>query len=262
MKFAIVLSAILLSVVSEAAAAQGNAALANNAALRYWSAFSQMQDTAITDQQVKELNAILDGTTPYVDPNYKDLLDKNKRALETMRRGTALPGCDWGLDYALGIETPVEYARKGLTLGRINVLFALHSLLLRDQASAARALTAGMRFADDIGNGGSFLPTLIAKNLLVVHLRTLTQALATGQFAATQLPLLRDAVNRLGSDPLDWKAAARLDLEALRNRFARDAQASAALTRIISAYVEAWTTLRAHHWLMTPSSPVRRPWLV
>ena len=50
-----------------------------------------MQDSAITDQQVKELSAILDGTTPYDEPKYKDLIEKNKHALETMARGTALP---------------------------------------------------------------------------------------------------------------------------------------------------------------------------
>jgi hypothetical protein len=31
---------------------------------------------AITDQQARELNAILDGTAPYDDLKYKDLLEK------------------------------------------------------------------------------------------------------------------------------------------------------------------------------------------
>ncbi len=41
--------------------AQQRAKLGENAALRYWSAFAQMQDSAITDQDAKELNLILDG---------------------------------------------------------------------------------------------------------------------------------------------------------------------------------------------------------
>src|SRR5690349_20241653 len=101
------------------AEAQQNASLADNAALRYWSAFAEMQDSAITDQQAKELNAILDGTAPYDDLKYRDLVEKNKAAVETMARGTAIPNCDWGIDYALGPDAPVDYVRKALTLGRL-----------------------------------------------------------------------------------------------------------------------------------------------
>src|SRR5439155_11960700 len=92
--------------------AQQNAQLGVNAALRYWSAFAEMQDSAVTDQQAKELNAILDGTAPYSDLKYRELAEKNRPAFETMARGTAIPNCDWGIDYALGPDAPVEYARK------------------------------------------------------------------------------------------------------------------------------------------------------
>jgi len=85
--------------------------------LRYWSAFSEVQDSGITDQQAKELNAILDGTAPYDDSKYKDLLEKNALALEIMARAISLPNCDWGLDYGLGHERAVDYARKALVLG-------------------------------------------------------------------------------------------------------------------------------------------------
>ena len=74
----------LLSAVSTLA--EKNVSLADNAALRYWSAFSAVQDSAITDEQARELNAILDGTAPYDDTKYKDLLEKNKLALEIMAR--------------------------------------------------------------------------------------------------------------------------------------------------------------------------------
>ena len=70
------------------AVAQQNVPLGENAALRYWSAFAEMQDSVITDQQAKELNAILDGTAPYDDLKYQDLAAKNKSAVETMARGT------------------------------------------------------------------------------------------------------------------------------------------------------------------------------
>jgi len=69
-----IILALVLSAVS--ASAQRNVSLADNAALRYWSAFSAVQDSAITDEQARELNAILDGTAPYDDLKYKDLLEK------------------------------------------------------------------------------------------------------------------------------------------------------------------------------------------
>jgi hypothetical protein len=37
--------------------------------------------------------------TSNVDSKYKDLVDRNRPALELMARGTALANCDWGLDY-------------------------------------------------------------------------------------------------------------------------------------------------------------------
>ena len=90
-------SVILIALLSAGLAlAQRNASLTQNAALRYWSAFSAIQDSGITDQQAKELNAILDGTAPYDDSKYKELLEKNKLALEIMARATSLPNCDWG----------------------------------------------------------------------------------------------------------------------------------------------------------------------
>src|SRR5579862_6421648 len=106
-------SMILIALLSAGSAlAQRNASLKENAALRYWSAFSQVQDSGITDQQAKELNAILDGTAPYDDTKYKELLEKNRLALQIMSRGSSLPNCDWGLDYGLRDDLPVDYVRK------------------------------------------------------------------------------------------------------------------------------------------------------
>ena len=94
---------ILLALLSAGSrVAQSSQSLAENAALRYWSAFSEVQDSGITNPPAKELNAILDGTAPYDDSKYKDLLEKNTLALEIMARATSVPNCDWGLDYGLG----------------------------------------------------------------------------------------------------------------------------------------------------------------
>ncbi|MGA9897488.1 MAG: hypothetical protein WBQ09_05250 [Terriglobales bacterium] len=234
-----ILSMILIALLSAGSAlAQRNTSLTENAALRYWSAFSEVQDSGITDQQAKELNAILDGTAPYDDSKYKDLLEKNRLALEIMARATSLPNCDWGLDYGLGHDVPVDYARKALVLGRLNVLYAFHLLKTGNKDGAVRALAAGLRFSHDVGNGGSLFATLIAKDLLTSHLRAVAGALRLEQLSAGQRSQLQTAVARVG-EGLDWSMAAKRDFEALRGDYAGNSQTSAALTRVISSYVAA-----------------------
>jgi hypothetical protein len=226
---------LVVVLMSQLAFAQKSVSLADNAALRYWSAFSALQDSAITEQQARELNAILDGTAPYDDLKYKALIEKNALALEIMARATSLPSCDWGLDYRAS-DVPVEYARKSLVLGRLNVLYAFHLFVSGDKDGGIHALEAGLRFSDDVANGGSLFATLVAKDLLVSHLRVVADALHLEQISPAQRARLQEAVTRLG-EGLDWRTAAKLDLEGLRGRYATDAVASAALTQIIPAYV-------------------------
>jgi hypothetical protein len=159
-------------------------------------------------------------------------------ALEIMARATSLPNCDWGLDYGLGYDVPVDYARKALVLGRLNVLYAFHLLKTGNNDGAVRALAAGLRFSHDVGNGGSLFATLIAKDLLTSHLRAVADALRLEQLSAGQRSQLQTAVARVG-EGLDWPMAAKRDLEALRGDYAGNSQMSAALTRIISSYVAA-----------------------
>jgi hypothetical protein len=209
-----------------------------NAALRYWAAFSELRDSAITAQQAKELNAILDGTAPYDDSKYEDLVKKNQLALEIMSRGTLLRLCDWGLDYDLGADMPVEYAREALTLGRLNVLYIFHLLKSGNMEGVVKALVAGLRFSHDVGNGGSLFATIVAKSLLTDHLRAITDVLRLGQLTADQNSRLQTAVAAL-SPGLDWSSAAKRDLEPLRRYYAQSPQAAAALNRITSTYIAA-----------------------
>jgi hypothetical protein len=201
----------------------------------YWAAFAQIQDSAITDQEAKELNAALDGMGPYDTLKYKDLLQKNTLALEIMARATSLPICDWGLDYGLGENVPVDYARKALVLGRLNILYVMNLYHSGDQDGAIRALAAGLRLSHDVGNGGSLFATLIAKDLLVTHLMAAGDALRMGQLSVAQRSQLQNAVAALG-DGLDWPTAAKRDLEGLGARYAREPRTSAALSRIASSY--------------------------
>ena len=174
--------------------AQSSQSLAENAALRYWSAFSEVQDSGITNPPAKELNAILDGTAPYA---------------------TSVPNCDWGLDYGLGQDLPVEYARKAFVLGRLNVLYAFHLLKTGDKDGAVRALTAGLRFSRAVANGGSRFATLIAKDLLVSHLRAVSDTLRLEPLSATERTRLQQAVTGLGSHGVDWQSAMKQEMGVL-----------------------------------------------
>jgi hypothetical protein len=232
----IILVVLMSSLLAAQAVSHPAASGSKNAALRYWSAFSQVQDYGITIEQAKELNAILDGTAPYDDSKYRPLLEKNTLALEVMTRGTSLPYCDWGLDYTLGDELPVEYAREGLALGRLNVLNAFHLFKAGDRDGAVRALTAGMRFSHDLSNGGSLFATLLAKDLLVSHLRAVADAVKTEHLSADEKTRLQGSVALLAAHGVDWQSAMKLEMELLNKP---PSQASIPLGNVRQAYLAA-----------------------
>ena len=214
MKNIFVLSLIGL-LFTNAASAQQKVRLGDNAALRYWAAFSEMQDSGITPEQAKELGLILKGTAPYRDLSYKELLEKNIPALTVMARGTAIPNCDWGLDYDLGPQTPVEYARKSLELGRLNVLYAFHLSLAGDKEGTARTLIAGIRFSHDVAVGGSLFATIVANDLLVNHFKAIEGLLHLQALSVAQRPELDKAIAQLGPTGLDWQNAMKHEFEVL-----------------------------------------------
>lgn len=234
------IGSILLAGIMAAgvASAQHGIDIGANAALRYWAAFSEVRDSSVTEQEARELNAVVGGTAPYDDSKYGDLVKKNELALEIMSRGTALRGCDWGLDYGLGSDAPVEYARKALALGRLNVLYAFHLLKTGDINGAVHALATGVRFSHDVANGGSLFAAIIAKSLLVDHLRAIADTLRLEHLTDSQRSELQIAVAELGQG-LDWSSAAKHDLTALGRNYAGNSQAAAALKQLIPIYVEA-----------------------
>lgn len=232
------LTFFVVLVAAGAGSRQTGAPIGENAALRYWAAFSEIQDSTISTQQAKELKAILDGTAPYDDAKFADLIKKNELALRVMSRGTSLRNCDWGIDYGLGPNAPVEYARKALVLGRLNALYSLHLRKMRNTDGEVHALVAGLRFSHDVANGGSLFATLVANNLLSDHLRVIADIVRSGHVTAKQRVELQAAVAELGGG-LDWSSAAKCDLDALIQGYRGNPQTSATLARIRAAYIGA-----------------------
>lgn len=225
----VILGAALTSSVS---AQQSKAS--DNAALRYWSAFAQMQDTGITEQQAKEAHAILDGTAPYDDSKYKDIIEKNRPAVETMIRGTALPYCDWGVEMQMGPHAPVDYARKAAFLGRLNVFYAFHLMINGDKEGAVHVLQAGLRFSHDVANGGTLFATVVAQGLIVAHLQAATGLQHVSGFSSAQRAALQKSIDQLGQDGLDWQSAMKRELDILP---AHDTQNAAAYEKIETSYL-------------------------
>lgn len=215
------------------ATAQQNMKAADNAALRYWSAFAQIQDSGITEQQAKEAHAILEGTAPYDDLKYRELVEKNKPALETMARGTALPYCDWGVEMQLGDKAPVDYARKAALLGRLNVFYVFHLLINRDKDGAVRALQAGLRFSHDVSNGGTLFATVVSQGLMVAHLKAVADLQKLGELSAAQRSTLQKSIEQFGADGLDWPSAMKRELAIVRSE---DARAASARDKIAVSY--------------------------
>jgi hypothetical protein len=234
------LSAIILLLTAQIGAASSTREvnLGPNAALLYWAAFSEMQDSAISN--ATELNAILDGTAPYDDAQYKDLVEKNRFALDIMAHGAGRPFCDWGLGYGyaeeMGPETPVSYVWKARALGSLNILYALHLQSAGNKDAEVRALAAGILFAHDVANGGTLVSALVAKRLLVAHFNVIAVALHSGALSAGQRLVLQKAVAQLGPEGLDWQSVVHREMAVLHRADPND---SAALAEIEPVYLKA-----------------------
>jgi hypothetical protein len=174
-----------------------------------------MQDSAVSPDQAKELQAILEGTAPYSELKYRDLVERNRLAVETLQRGAALAQCDWGLEYPLGSEAPIEYVRKALALGRLNILYALHQLQIGDRLGGIRTLSGGIRFSHDVASDGPLFSALAAKTLLVSHLRAVDFAAHEKALSTAERGLIAAALGRIGGEGVDWQAAIRREFEVL-----------------------------------------------
>lgn len=222
---------LLAGFLAGSAAAQSGppVQLGENAALRYWSAFAQMQDYAMATQP----NSGLD------DPRLKELFEKNKAALDTMYRGTTLPNCDWGIEYQLGVNTPVEYVRKAMILGKLNALYVMYLESHGDTEGAVRSVVAGLRFSQDVANGGSLFATEAAALLLMDHLPMIPNIMHAGISPAQRLALQK-AVMQLGEHGLDWQSAVKRELTIHHGTDdSLSVQGLAALAQITPLYVGA-----------------------
>ncbi len=98
-----------------------------NAALGYWMAMAQMQNPEAPGALADGLERAARGEGAWED-RFAPVVDANRQALLTMQRASALPYCDWGLEYSRHAETPIAHLVRARALARLNVLHGLELL--------------------------------------------------------------------------------------------------------------------------------------
>jgi hypothetical protein len=183
--FAIVV-VLLFSHAALAESAETPSPLAANAALQYWQAFSQLPpQSAENDKIYSELYTI-----SLKDAAVQRLIATSHQSLLYLRRGAALPECDWGLDYNDGIYMLLPGLGKSRDLGRLAALRIRQNSEQGNTAGAKDDAIATMTLARHVGRE----PIMIC--LLV---RIAVEGLVIDALAPN-LPQLKPSYT-------DWKAA-------------------------------------------------------
>ena len=213
--------------LSAAAIADSPQKPADNAALRYWMAFAQMNDSQISHADAMRMDAMINSGSPWEEKQFGPILEQNKAAIETMIRGSQLPYCEWGLESERGPETPIDYVPKARALARLNNMNSIRLASTGDYHGAARSTITGIRFAQHLAENGSFLGALTAKSALLPALIQAERIAGSNRMSADDLASLRQAVHALPEGGFDWPSAARAEKNALHSLLAKMSAANA-----------------------------------
>jgi hypothetical protein len=204
------LTVATVSVLISAIAAFGQTKLppeTKNAALRYWLAFAQLQDTGADTATADLLGKTMSGEAAWDETKLGPIVDKNMESIEIMQRATKLPECDWGLEYSLGSRTPIPPYVKARALVRLNTLYGIRLAAQGDTQKALDTWLAGIQFSQHLARGGSLLATLVANAALSDDLRVFTKAAQSGTLDATQRSQVAAAIRALPETGFDWGQA-------------------------------------------------------
>lgn len=178
-----------------------------NAALRYWMAFAEMQDPP-ADQTIKDLlEKTAAGQAAWDELKLGPILDSNGEALRTMQRAAKLPDCDWGLEYGIGPNVPIAYLTRARVMARLNILQAMRETAAKNSQAALECCLAGVRFSAHLAKGGSLISGLTAKSALLPHLRMLTLEARNGRLTGAQTRQILATLEMLPEDGFNWSNA-------------------------------------------------------
>ena len=212
---------IVVIVVGILLSAQGVSAQAfkplatRNAALRYWIAFSLMQDPPADKETSELLVKVADGSAEWDEAKLGPIVEANRDAILTMQRATRLPECDWGLEYDLGPTMPIPPYAKARVLGNLNVLYGKRQAAHGDMKGAVETWLAGVRFAEQLPQGMSLIGVLVGKAVLLTHLRALDAAALHGGLDENARAEIAKTVRALPEYGFDWSEGWRFETYAM-----------------------------------------------
>jgi hypothetical protein len=186
-----------------------------NAALRYWLAFSDLQDPPSDKATTDLLEKTAAGEAMWDEAKLGSILDQNSQAIQRMQRATSLPECDWGLEYDLGPAASIAYVPRARVLARLNTLYGMRAAAKGDSKVAVETWLDGMRFSQHLSQGGSLIFLLVAKTALLSNLHAIMQAIQKGQLDPAQQHQISSAVRALPETAFDWPQALALEQESV-----------------------------------------------
>jgi hypothetical protein len=183
-----ILSAMILGLSPPATPGDGG----ENAALKYWQAFATLPTT--TDAELTKL--IADCPTMPVDARVRELVAKADYSLDMMRRGAALPRCDWGIDCSEGIYLRLPQGPAARLLASFACLRARMRLEEGRTADALDDILAAMTLARHVSREGGFIVLLVGYAIDQRLIETLAASLPK-----LPPPALKDLKSRLEALP-------------------------------------------------------------
>ena len=182
-----------------------------NAALRYWSAFADIQDPPADKATQDLLEKVAAGDAPWDESKLGPILDQNETAILAMQRATKLPDCDWGLEYSRGPRTSIAYVPRSRVLARLNTLYGMRLMAKGDSQAAVDTWLDGIRFSRHVAQGGTLIFQLVGKMAMLSNFHALTNAAESHQLSEAQRAQVLAAVQALPADGFDWAEALALE---------------------------------------------------
>src|SRR6266850_4014668 len=207
MKFLLATILAILTSTSGTRAQLKYPAETKNAALRYWTAFAEMQDPLADIATQGLIEKMVASGTAWSETTLGSILDTNAEAIRTMQKATKLPECDWGLDYSRGSSAQFTLFLRARALAGLNTLEGMRRMAKGDSQGAVNTWLAGIHFSQDVARGGPLIFTLVAMRMMLPNLRALNESTSKGQLSEAEKKEVYAAVSAQPEDGLDWRGS-------------------------------------------------------
>lgn len=172
-----------------------------NAALRYWRAFSLMSEKdAETISTLTDANA--KGDAWLRNEAHTTWLDGQSDTIELLIDASKMPEADFGIDYDKGTEALLTHLSPMRQAARLTLLRAEADLASGDAPSAIERTAGAMRMAEHITDDRVIISALVAASIFDRASGFLEAAIANGELAGADLAPIRASMDRFDdADP-------------------------------------------------------------